>query len=97
MFMKIKELQEENIEKDALIVNNSITLKQNEIITKQAVMSKNEMKEELDELEKSSNLLFVQNQKQQSILKEQQEIIRNFDKKVLEKTKKEVKVVMKDK
>lgn len=95
--MKIKELQEENIEKDALIVNNSITLKQNEIITKQAVMSKNEMKEELDELEKSSNLLFVQNQKQQSILKEQQEIIRNFDKKVLEKTKKEVKVVMKDK
>ena len=80
--MKIKELQEENIEKDALIVNNSITLKQNEIITKQAVMSKNEMKEELDELEKSSNLLFVQNQKQQSILKEQQEIIRNFDKRV---------------
>lgn len=97
MFMKIKELQEENIEKDALIVNNSITLKQNEIITKQAVMSKNEMKEELDELEKSSNLLFVQNQKQQSILKEQQEIIRNFDKRVLEKSKKEVKVVMKDK
>ena len=90
MFMKIKELQEENIEKDALIVNNSITLKQNEIITKQAVMSKNEMKEELDELEKSS-------QKQQSILKEQQEIIRNFDKRVLEKSKKEVKVVMKDK
>ena len=97
MFMKIKELQEENIEKDALIVNNSITLKQNEIITKQAVMSKNEMKEELDELEKSSNLLFVQNQKQQSILKEQQEIIRNFDKRVLEKSKKEIKVVMKDK
>jgi hypothetical protein len=32
--MKIKELQEENDQKDKLILENSITLKQNEIITK---------------------------------------------------------------
>jgi len=34
MYMKIKELQEENDQKDKLILENSITLKQNEIITK---------------------------------------------------------------